>query len=203
MAIYPLGLLDSEEFTTSASLADLSSLGTSQWVGYSFAWHACLAARAQQAENAAVSLKIFSEAFCLRNSFHCNGDQSGKGYSDFTYKPFTLEGNFAAATALQEMMLQSHGNKIEVFPAIPDAWKEASFTNLRAEGAFLISAVRSEGLTQWIEIFSEAGGQCRIKDPFLGCQFMTKGIDDNFVRKTNGHITIQMKFNEKITLVMA
>ena len=40
-----------------------------------------------------VELEIFSRAFCLRNGFHCNGDQSGKGYSRFTYRPFTLEGD--------------------------------------------------------------------------------------------------------------
>ncbi len=37
----------------------------------------------------------FRDGLHLRNSFHCNGDQSGKGYSKFTYRPFTLEGNFA------------------------------------------------------------------------------------------------------------
>ena len=68
----------------------LKQLGTGNWCGYSFAWHAALAARARDGRTAAESLRIFSQAFCLRNSFHCNGDQSGKGYSNMTYRPFTL-----------------------------------------------------------------------------------------------------------------
>jgi len=54
-----------------------------------------------------------------------------------TYRPFTLEGNFAFAAGLQEMLIQSKDDIIEVFPAIPSSWKDISFENLRTEGAFL------------------------------------------------------------------
>ena len=116
----------------------------------------------------AVTLEIFATAFCLRNSFHCNGDQSGKGYSRFTYRPFTLEGNFAAAAGLQEMLLQSHRGVIRVFPAVPDQWREVLFSTLRAQGAFLVSAQRSEGQTRWVEIRAEQAGVCRVVSPFTG-----------------------------------
>ena len=99
-----------------------------------------LKARAFDGDGAVKALRIFAEAFCLKNSFHVNGDQSGKGYSKFQYKPFTLEGNFAFAAGLQEMLIQSHTGIIRLFPAIPDSWRTASFENLRTEGAFLISA---------------------------------------------------------------
>jgi hypothetical protein len=81
----------------------------------------------------------------LRNGFNANGDQTGKGYSSYTYRPFTLEANFAAAAGLQEMLIQSHTGTVEVFPAIPERWKDVVFHNLRAEGAFLISAERKGG----------------------------------------------------------
>ncbi|MDR0832767.1 MAG: hypothetical protein LBN93_01020 [Candidatus Symbiothrix sp.] len=42
-------------------------------------------------------------------------------------------------------------------------WKDASFINLRAEGAFLISAKRENGRTTFIQIISEAGGHCRLQ----------------------------------------
>jgi hypothetical protein len=111
---------------------------------------------------------VFASAFTLRNSFHCNGDQSGKGYSKYTYRPFTLEGNFAAAAAVQEMLMQSHGGRIRVFPAAPDGWDDVAFTSLRAEGAFLVSARRAGGVTQRVEIIAERGGKCRLADPFGG-----------------------------------
>ena len=102
-------------------------------------------------------MEIFSRAFCLRNGFHCNGDQTDKGYSDFRYRPFTLEGNFAAAAGLQEMLLQSYSGTIRVFPAVPASWRDASFKGLRAEGAFLVSAERKDGTVQSIEIVAEVG----------------------------------------------
>jgi sugar phosphate isomerase/epimerase len=183
MAIHPLGLIDRADGPEArrvieASLQDLDRLGTANWCGYSFAWLANIAARAGDGTKAERALEIFATAFTLRNSFHCNGDQSGKGYSNFRYRPFTLEGNFAAAAGTQEMLLQSHGNRIEIFPAIPESWQDVSFKKLRAQGAFLVSAERVNGSTRRLEIEAEKGGRCRVLSPFSGQEFvlsMTEG----------------------------
>jgi len=179
MAIHPLGLIDwdggeQERRTIRASLADLDRMGTSAWCGYSFSWLSSLAARARDGEKAEKALEIFSTAFTLRNSFHCNGDQSGKGYSNFKYRPFTLEGSFAAAAGVQEMLLQSHAAKIRIFPAVPASWKDIEFTTLRAEGAFLVSARRRGGVVERVEIIAEAGGVCRLVSPFGGRELSFK-----------------------------
>jgi alpha-L-fucosidase 2 len=171
MAIHPLGLIDWSDGDEarkiiSASLAELDRLGSDAWCGYSFSWLANLAARARDGAKAEKALEIFSTAFTLRNSFHCNGDQSGKGYSKFTYRPFTLEGNFAAAAGVQEMLLQSHRGVIVLFPAVPAAWKDVAFTTLRAHGAFLVSAQRTGGAVSRVEIVAEQGGRCRLISPF-------------------------------------
>ena len=170
MAIFPLGMLnpyDARDMEViNKSLDYLDKLGTSQWCGYSFAWKGILSARAGRVQDAIQNIKIFSEAFVLPNSFHCNGDQSGKGYSDFTYRPFTLEGNFASGTAVQEMLLQSHNGLIRVFPCIPDDWKDVSFYQLRAEGGFLVSAERKAGKITKVVIQSDIGTQCTILSPF-------------------------------------
>jgi alpha-L-fucosidase 2 len=173
MAIHPLGMIDWADgeparSTIRASLADLDRIGTSLWCGYSFAWLGNLASRARDGERAEKALEIFATAFTLKNSFHCNGDQSGKGYSKFVYRPFTLEGNFAEAAGIQEMLLQSQRGKIVVFPAVPAAWKDVSFTTLRAEGAFLVSASRRAGKTEKVNIFAEKGGRCLLISPFGG-----------------------------------
>ncbi len=173
MAIHPLGIIDASqgkesEQTVQGALNELDRLGSSYWCGYSFAWLANLSARAHNGAKAEKALDTFATAFVLRNSFHCNGDQTKNGYSKFTYRPFTLEGNFAAAAGLQEMLLQSHTGIIEVFPAIPDSWKDASFHTLRAQGAFLVSAQRDNGKTTRVEILSEQGGLCKIHSPFSG-----------------------------------
>ena len=125
-----------------------------------------IAARARDGKRAEQALETFATRYTMRNSFHCNFEKRrGAGRS---YRPFTLEGNFAAAAGLQEMLLQSHTGIIEVFPAIPDDWKDCSFTNLRAQGAFLVSAARRAGKVTSISITSEKGGTCRLRSPSDG-----------------------------------
>ncbi|MBS1533230.1 MAG: glycoside hydrolase N-terminal domain-containing protein [Bacteroidetes bacterium] len=167
MSIYPLGLLNPEKPADKriidSSLRWMEHTGTSAWCGYSFSWAASLYARAKDGEKAAENLRIFSTNFCSANSFHLNGDQKGGQYSAFTYRPFTLEGNFAFAQGVHEMLLQSYTGVIEVFPAIPAGWANVSFRDLRTEGAFLVTANRVNGLTRTIRIRSEKGGVARIK----------------------------------------
>ena len=179
IGLYPFNLITTEggkrnEEIISSSLKQWDSLGTSQWCGYSFAWMSCLQARVGNAENAVKNLDIFVKAFVLRNGFHVNGDQTKSGYSSMTYKPFTLEGNFLASQAVQEMLLQSWSNQpgtmhigiIRVFPAVPDKWQSASFSNLRAEGGYKVSAKRENGNTVYVEITASKAGTVRIKNNF-------------------------------------
>ena len=179
MAIYPLGLLspdrDDDKVLIEKSLRWLEAMGTRNWCGYSFSWAASIYARAKEADNAVKMLKIFSSNFCSPNSFHLNGDQKGGQYSSFTYRPFTLEGNFAFAQGIHKMLLQSYNGCIEVFPAVPDAWKRTSFQHLRTEGAFLVSAKREGGLTDEVTVTAEQGGLVKLKLPFK--TWWVKGID--------------------------
>ena len=179
MAIHPLGLIDwdggeADKQIIFSSLSDLERLGTDWWCGYSYAWLGNLWARARNGGKAAEALRTFATCFCLPNSFHVNGDQSGTGKSKFIYRPFTLEGNFACAEGIQQMLLQSQGRIVRVFPAVPEAWKDVSFTDLRAEGALLISAERHDGKTGFVRIRSEKGGRVRVQNPFDGREFVTE-----------------------------
>ncbi|HSB94613.1 MAG TPA: glycoside hydrolase N-terminal domain-containing protein [Flavitalea sp.] len=168
MAIYPLGLITWEQGieaqqTITNTLKLLDKIGPAEWCGYSYAWLASLKARAKDGTGAATALDIFRKAFCSVNSFHLNGDQTKSGYSNFQYRPFTLEGNFAFASGLQEMLIQSYAGFIEVLPAIPATWKDISFHNLRAEGAFLVSLELKSGLLETLKIVSEKGGATKLK----------------------------------------
>jgi alpha-L-fucosidase 2 len=171
MAFHPLGLIDlnngpDDQHIIENTIANLEKNGSDWWTGYSFAWLGNLYARARDGEKAAQALRNFADCFCLPNSFHVNGDQSGTGKSKFTYRPFTLEGNFAFAAGILEMLLQSHNGPIRIFPAIPDNWENVSFQNLRSEGAFLISAELKNGLVDNVIVESESGGLLQIVNPF-------------------------------------
>jgi alpha-L-fucosidase 2 len=201
MAIHPLGLIDwsngeSDRQVIRNTIATLDRHGSDWWTGYSFSWLANLKARALDGEGAARALQIFAEGFCLPNSFHVNGDQSGKGHSKFTYRPFTLEGNFAFAAGLQEMLIQSHTGIIRVFPAIPAAWANASFSNLRAQGAFLVSANRVNGKLSEVIVKSEKGGTVRVHNSFASGKYLLKGnVSDSPI------IEIDMEPGETVRVV--
>ena len=136
----------------------------------------CLRARVGDAETAVRDLDVFVKAFILRNGFHVNGDQTRSGFSSMQYRPFTLEGNFLAAQAVHEMLLQSWSptpgkrdtEVIRLFPATPWRWHDASFTDLRAEGGHRVSARREKNATTWFSIKAGNDGVLRIRDNFGG-----------------------------------
>jgi hypothetical protein len=82
-----------------------------------------------------------------------------------------IETPLSAAQSLHDMLLQSWGDQIRVFPAVPSDWKDVVIHNMRTEGAFLVTAVRRSGQTQYVRVRSLAGEPFRVK-----C-----GIDDPVV----------------------
>jgi alpha-L-fucosidase 2 len=202
MAIHPLGLVDlsngeNDRRTVRASLADLDRLGPDWWCGYSYSWLGSLAARAMDGDKAAGALKVFAQCFCLPNSFHVNGDQTKSGKSKFTYRPFTLEGNFAFAAAVQEMLIQSHTGIVRIFPAVPGAWRDVAFDLLRTYGAFLVSARKEAGTVTEVRIIAEKGGKMRLENPFgAGISPVVKGIPESQVKAAGTLLEIEMKPGE-------
>ena len=74
-----------------------------------------------------------------------------------------IETPMAAVSTLHELYMQDWGDKIRVFYGTPSAWQNASFINLRAKGAFLVSASRQDGKNVFIQVESEKGGLCRLQ----------------------------------------
>ena len=177
-------------------MRNLEKIGPDFWCGYSYSWEGSLYARAFEGEKAAEALRVFASCFCLKNSFHANGDQCKAGHSTMTYRPFTLEGNFAFASAIQEMLIQSHTGVVKIFPAIPSGWKDVSFDKLRTYGAFLISVKMENGVISAVEIIAEKGGKLVLENPFAGQEFMT---DFNF-EKNEKNLVFETKPGDVIKL---
>jgi alpha-L-fucosidase 2 len=201
MAIYPLALLDynkaADKILIDNSLKRIEEKGTRGWVGYSFSWMACLYARAYQADSAVKHLRIFSTNFCSPNSFHLNGDQKGGQYAAGTYRPFTLEGNFAFAQGIHELLLQSRMGYVDVFPAVPKSWSDVSFDKLRTEGAFIISANIKNGVPAIVKVVSEKGGRLNIKLPFK--TWLSKSLPQSaFKTNDTGIVSVNLKKGQTI-----
>ncbi|MGO4293143.1 glycosyl hydrolase family 95 catalytic domain-containing protein [Chitinophaga sp. RAB17] len=73
--------------------------------------------------------------------------------------------NFALPAVINECLMQSYNGTIRLFPNWPKE-KDASFNNLRAVGAFLISSQQKQGKITSIKIRSEKGNTLRILIPW-------------------------------------
>jgi hypothetical protein len=149
----------------------------------SWPWLACIAARLQQADkcssylydlgllphlrpNGLFSLDSFTpdvhDKYVDREYASLYEDPEG-----FPMLEGTLNSGMGLMTAINEMILQSYDGCIRVFPALPKKKSgEARFANLRAVGAFLVSSEIRKGVVQYIAIDSQAGGRCRIVNPW-------------------------------------
>jgi hypothetical protein len=71
----------------------------------------------------------------------------------------------AIARLVSELLLQSVGDVIRLFPAWPDG-KDGSFSRLLAQGGFEVSAERTSGVIRNVTIKSTVGGDARISNPW-------------------------------------
>ena len=202
MAIHPLGILNIEgdekdRKIINASLEQIDSLGSKFWCGYSFSWMACMRARVGQTDQALENLHDYLDC-TLRNGFHVNGPQTRKELSDYYgMRAFTLEGNFAASQAVHEMLLQSWGGRLRIFPAVPEKWEYASFQQLRAEGGFIVDAERKSGKTVMVKIKATVDQPLRLKNPF-GHQEYDSNI--KLERNSSGDLLCRLKKDQILLL---
>ena len=106
-----------------------------------------------------------------------------------------------AMEAVHEMLLQSWGGTIRVFPALPGEWKEASFRDLRAEGGFAVSASRKNGTTQWVKVKSLAGTPCQIKPGLVGDVRIASSVEDLKLEPIgDGRYALDLRKGDEVTL---
>lgn len=126
----------------------------------------------------------------------------------FSIKPNTMyleagpviETPLSAVTTMNEMLLQSWNGVIRVFPAVPDNWKDATFNDLSAKGAFLVSGSRKNGATQFVKIKSLAGSPCLVKTDLKGIVKATGKRQFKISAQASGVVSIDLKAGEEVVL---
>ncbi|GLZ33629.1 hypothetical protein Lesp02_58170 [Lentzea sp. NBRC 105346] len=158
LAVYPLAQVNWEQ----PGSRELIEKSLRHWLsfegslrGFTFTGAASIAAQMTRGDDALRYLREFVARFAQPNTMY------------FEAGP-VIETPLSAAKSLQDMLCQSWGDKIRIFPAVPAAWKDVVLHDFRTEGAFLVSAVRKGGVTQFVRVFSEAGAPCRVRTGISG-----------------------------------
>ena len=91
-----------------------------------------------------------------------NGFQEGN--------PHGIENLSTVPNTINEMLCMGHKGVLRLFPVWPKN-KDASFSNIRCWGAFLVSGELKDGTVQTVKILSEKGRDCTVVNPWPGKSF--------------------------------
>jgi hypothetical protein len=154
LMIYPLRVFKPDN----AENKSLIEKSLSHWIGmngdlagYTYTGAASISALLHQGNDALKYLNGLLDNYIPHNTFYREGGSIP-----------VMETPLSAVTSVNEMVLQSYDREIHVFPAVPDAWKEVSYRDLRTEGAFLVTAKRARGKAVYVKINSLAGGSFKL-----------------------------------------
>jgi hypothetical protein len=171
LAIYPLRTLTPEapadRELIDKSLKHWHSFGRGI-AGYAFTGASCMASILGDGDEALRYLNVL-KTYLKPNTF----------YSEIGLP--VMETPLHGATAMQDMLMQSWGGRLRVFPAVPSEWPDVQFHQLRGEGAYLVSARRERGETQWVMVRSEVGGTVQVDPAIADAQWFC--ASDVTVRK--------------------
>jgi len=158
-ALHPAGQITPRETPELAMAARRSlearlSAGSGQ-TGWSRAWVANFWARLEEGGSAHHHLVALLTGSTAPNLF----DLHPPHY-------FQIDGNFGVASAIAEMLVQSHRGEVHLLPALPATdWVEGRVNGLRAQGGYEVDIVWADGLLTGATVWPTISGTCRVRAP--------------------------------------
>jgi len=158
LAVYPLYQVTPD---TPAN-RDLIERSLHHWIsfegalrGYSFTGASSISSVLGKGDDARTYLREFVARFAQPNTHYYEAGP-------------VIETPLSGAQSMHDMLCQSWGGVIRIFPAVPSAWRDVTLHDFRTEGAFLVSAVRKAGVTKFVRVHSLAGAPCRVRPGIAG-----------------------------------
>lgn len=82
-----------------------------------------------------------------------------------THPPFQIDGNFGYTACINEMLLQSNLDVIELLPALPDVWVSGSVRGIKAKGNYTVDIFWENGRLKKAQVISHSGASCALSCP--------------------------------------
>lgn len=139
-----------EQKVYNAFKKSLDKRATLPGTGWSMAWKINLLARMCSGDQVYSMLKTLLSTGTYKNGFD-------------KHPPFQIDGNFGGASGIQECLIQSYADTVNVIPALPKQWSKGEFNNLKARGDFEVSAKWNESKAYEINVKSNDGGQIKLR----------------------------------------
>ena len=149
--------------------------------GYTFTGAASISAQMLRGDKAAFYLGELQRRYIQPNTMY---KESGP----------VIETPLSAVKSMQDMLVQSWGGVLRLFPAVPVTWGDIALRDFRTEGAFLLSASREGGKTRWLKVRSEAGAPCVLRPGIEGELVVTdaRGLAKRWRTLANGDLHVDL-----------
>lgn len=170
--LYPFDVIDLRDDVHRAvvrnSIQTWVDKGMGRWAGWSMPWASILHSRVGHADMAYLTLKLYEDVFMMPG-YAARHNGKYPGFTQFAGgDTMQLEAAVAVSAAVLEMFVQCVRGTVRVFAGLPERFRDASFTDIRTEGAFLMSGERKDGRIAHVQATSERGGALVLANPYYG-----------------------------------